>query len=85
MGAVVYALCSAAAALCAALLLRSYTRSRAPLLLWSGLCFVAFTVNNILVFVDLVLVPSVDLFLLRNLVALIGIALLLWGLIWESL
>jgi hypothetical protein len=40
--------------------------------------------NNILLFTDLVLVPSVDLSGLRHLVALGAIVVLLIGLVWET-
>jgi hypothetical protein len=83
MGPAVYLLCAATALACAALLLRGFRRSGARLLLWAGLCFVGLTVNNGLVFVDLVMVPSVDLFTWRNLAALVGVGTLLYGLIWD--
>ncbi len=53
------------------------------LLLWGGLCFAGLALNNILLFVDLVLVPAVDLTLARNVVALAAMGVLLIGLIWE--
>ena len=40
--------------------------------------------NNVLVFVDLVLVPTTDLALVRTLAGLAGLAALLYGLIWET-
>jgi hypothetical protein len=83
VGPIVYLLCALAALACAALLLRAYARSGARLLLWAGLCFVGLTLNNVLVFVDLVLVPSISLFTWRNLAALGGMAVLLYGLIWD--
>ena len=83
-GPTIYLLCALTALACAALLLRGYGRSGARLLLWSGLCFVGLTLNNVLVFVDLVLVPSVDLFTWRNLAALGGMGVLLYGLIWDG-
>jgi hypothetical protein len=84
MGAVVYLLCAVAAFICAVLLLRAYRRTGARLLLWSGLCFGFLTLNNVLVAVDLVIFPDVDLFMLRNLSALAGVVALLYGLIWEA-
>ena len=84
MGSLVYLLCAVAALVCSVLLLRAYRRVRARLLLWSGLCFGFLTLNNVLVAVDLVIFPDVDLFLLRNLSALAGIVALLYGLIWEA-
>jgi len=69
---------------CAVLLLRGYASVRKPLLLWSGLCFVGLTASNFIVFVDLVIVPDVDLYFWRLLTAAMAAALLVYGLIWES-
>jgi hypothetical protein len=81
----VYILCTLTSLACACLLLRGYRRTRARLLLWSGLCFVGLTVNNSLLFVDLVVLSqTMSLLLLRNLTALVSMCLLLFGLIWES-
>jgi hypothetical protein len=80
----VYALCTLAAAGCAWLLLRGYRRSGARLLFWGGLCFVGLALNNALVFVDLVLVPQVDLLIPRHLAALAAMAVLVFGLVWDA-
>lgn len=81
----VYILCALTSVACAVLLLRGYGRSGMRLLLWSGLCFVALALSNVLLFVDLVLVgKEVDLSLLRTSLALLGVATLLYGLIWDS-
>ena len=80
----VYLLCAGASATCAALLLRGYRRQRTRLLLWSSLCFVLLALNNTLLFVDLIVVTSVDLSLWRGATALAGVSVLLFGLIWES-
>jgi len=69
---------------CAVLLLRGYARGRKRLLLWSGVCFTGLTITNVLVFVDLVLVPTVDLYLWRLAAAAVSMGFLLYGLIWES-
>jgi Family of unknown function (DUF5985) len=69
---------------CAILLLRGYARVRMRLLLWSGLCFAGLFVSNALVFVDLVLLPEVDLYPWRLLSAAAAMSLLLFGLIWET-
>ena len=84
MGQVVYILCAAMCWVCAVLLFRAYARQRARLLFWSGAGFCAFGVSNVMLVIDLVIVPITDLSLARNLVTLIGILLLLRGLIWES-
>ena len=84
MGAAVYILGTLISLACAALLLRGYAASRKRLLLWSGLCFAIFAVSNLLVFVDLVLLPQVDLFRYRLASVAVAMAILLYGLIWES-
>ncbi|NJO34381.1 MAG: hypothetical protein HC869_15885 [Rhodospirillales bacterium] len=82
--AAVYLLCSATSLLCVVLLVRSYLRSRARLLFWSALCFVGLAANNLFLFVDLVVLPLVDLSPLRHLSTLAAIAVLLYGFIWET-
>ena len=80
----VYALCAATALGCAYLLLAAYRRTASRLLLWGGLCFVGLTLNNALVFVDLVVVPTADLRAWRNVTALGAAAVLVFGLVWDS-
>jgi hypothetical protein len=84
MAETVYVLCAATSIACAVLLWRGYRRSRARFLLWSSLCFAALGANNALLFVDLVLLPNVDLRLVRTLAALGGLLVLLYGLIWDA-
>jgi hypothetical protein len=79
----VYILCTITSAVCAILLLRGYLRSRTKLLFWSSICFIGLAVHNALLFVDLVMLPDVDLFYLRTTIALLSLCLLLYGLIWE--
>ncbi|HEY3777544.1 MAG TPA: DUF5985 family protein [Rhizomicrobium sp.] len=79
----VYLLCFVTSAFCGGLLVRSWLRSQAQLLLWSALCFVMLALNNLLVVIDLVLLPAVDLSVYRDLTALVGLAFLLYGFIWE--
>jgi len=83
MAELVYFLCACTSALCAWLLVRQYLRNRLQLLLWSSLCFLGLALNNGLLFIDIVVVPNVDLSLLRTLVALGGLSLMVFGLIWE--
>ena len=84
MSNVVYGLCAITSLICAALLGRGYMRSRARLLLWSTLCFVMLTVNNILLVIDrVVLVEEIDLYRLRLLTALAALGLLVYGLVWD--
>jgi hypothetical protein len=84
MAEFVYALCALTSAFCAVLLVRSYRKTRDKLLMWSSLCFVGLALNNILLFVDLIVVPEFDLSLPRTLVALVAMALMVVGLVWEG-
>jgi hypothetical protein len=78
----VYLLCALTSLACAVLLLRSYRRSRMGLILWTSLCFVGLAVNNVLLFLDLVVVLNADLRIWRDLAALIGASVLLYGMIF---
>jgi hypothetical protein len=80
----IYLMCAATSLLAAVLLLRQYRLSRSPLLLWSFIGFIGLAANNILVYLDLVIVPSSDLAVPRTLAGALGVMALLYGLIWES-
>ena len=83
--AVLYLIAMLTSAACMLLLIRAYLDSRLRILLWSALCFVGLTVNNTLLFVDLVLLPdAVDLRLYRNAAALVGMLFLLYGFIRDA-
>lgn len=84
MAATIYALCALTSLVCAVLLLRGYARSKLRLLLWSGLCFVGLTANNVLLVVDRFALPLTDLSTLRLAVGFFALMLLLFGLIWEN-
>jgi len=73
MSSIIYGLCAAVALLCAWLLLSAWRRQRHRLLLWSGLCFAGFTLNNVLLILDKLVLPDVDLSLWRISVAVISV------------
>lgn len=79
-----YALCALTSLIAATLLLRQYRATRTRLLFWSFIGFVGLALNNVLVFVDLVLVPATDLALLRTLAGAAGLLALLYGMIWSA-
>lgn len=85
MEGAIYLLCAATALACSVLLLRGYRRSRVRLLLWCGLCFLALTAENVLLFLDRVIFPEpqTDLSPFHISAAVAGVVLLLYGLIWE--
>jgi hypothetical protein len=84
MAAAVYILGTVLALSCGILLMRGYIRGRQRLLLWSSLCFFGLSASNLLVFLDLVLFPTRDLYFWRLAAAAISMLLLLYGLIWEG-
>jgi len=80
----IYGLCTLTSALCAFLLLRAYASGRYRLLLWSGLCFAGLAANNVLLVVDKLLLPDIDLSVLRIGTALVAMLVLMYGLIFEA-
>lgn len=85
MSEIIFALCAAMSILCAGLLLRGYRNEKSHILLWSSLCFIALALNNSILFVDLVLLPHVELggAVWRNSLSTAAGLLLVFGLIWE--
>ena len=81
MDRIIYILCALTCLLCTVLLLRRWRDSRYGLLFWSGVCFLTLTVANILLVVDRIVVPNVDLAILRHSVTLLAIVSMLVGLI----
>ena len=79
----IHILCAATSLACSVLLYRGYRRTGARLLFWSGLCFAGFFLNNVLLILDLRVLPDQDLSVIRTLPSLAGIVFLLYGLIME--
>lgn len=85
MAAAVYVLCALTSLACAVLLLRAYQARGVRLLLWSGLAFVGFTLGNVMLVVDRVVVgPEVDLAIWRSLPVLAGLGVLIYGMVWDA-
>jgi hypothetical protein len=84
MGHIVYVLCAVTSLGCTILLINRYRKARLGLLFWSACAFLAFTMTNVLLFIDLVMVPDRDLSLLRNLITLTGVLVMVYGLITEA-
>jgi hypothetical protein len=85
MASAVYVLCALTSLACALLLLRGYRERGVRLLLWSGLAFVGFTLGNIMLVVDRVVMgPLVDLAIWRSLPVLAGLGVLVYGMIWDA-
>jgi hypothetical protein len=69
---------------CMVLLFRAYAENGVRLLLWSALCFVCLTTNNVLLFFDLAVFPDLNLRLYRIVAAFAGVLFLLYGFLWEA-
>ncbi|MEJ8837227.1 DUF5985 family protein [Ramlibacter sp. AN1133] len=82
MAAVIYSLCALTSLSCLVLLWRSYRATRSGLLFWSALCFLFLTVNNVLLVLDKLFFPDVDLGMWRLVAAGVAVLLLLVGLVW---
>lgn len=70
--------------ICTLLLARGYLRTRVRLLMWCCIFFAAITVDNFILFFDLIVYPQVDLALWRNSATLFGLASMIFGLVWEG-
>ena len=81
---VVFLLCGLTSAICLALLVRSYLRTRSRLLLWSALCFLGLAINNSLLFIDVIMLPDFDLLPFRHAAAALAVLVLIWGFVWEA-
>ncbi len=84
MAVIVFVLCLMTSFVCGWLLLRGYRQSGSRLLLWSSVCFFGFALNNALLIVDLQILPDVDLGVARSIPVVLGLAALLYGLVWEA-
>lgn len=81
MAELVYILCALTSVLAAVLLLRANLARPRPLLFWSAVCFSLLGLNNVLLFIDLVVVLGVDLSGARSIAALSGLGSLVYGLV----
>jgi hypothetical protein len=85
MAEAIYGLCAITSVICAVLLLRGFRRTGVRFLFWSSICFLGLALNNLMVLMDLVvLVREVDLAMERGVVAFLGLAALVFGLVAES-
>jgi hypothetical protein len=80
----VYVLCMLTSLFCAGLLFRSYRAQHSRLLLWSTLCFMGLAINNALLVIDLLVLPEIDLRVLRAAIGFLSGLVLLGGLVWEQ-
>lgn len=79
----VYLLCLLTSAACAWLLGSSYRQNGTRLLLWSSIAFAFLAANNLVLVLDLVVWPDIDLQLVRLSLSFAAVSSLIWGFIWE--
>lgn len=84
MAEAIFSLCILTSLACTWLLLRGYRRTGFRLLFWSGLCFAAMSVNNVMLLLDKIILPHADLMPWRLGSALLAVSLLLYGLIADK-
>ncbi len=84
MAGFVYILCATMSFACFYMLRRGYLQNRFKLLFWSSLGFLGFAMNNVLLFLDQVVIQDYDLSVVRTIPALIGVVTLLYGLISDT-
>lgn len=82
--AAVYLLCLATSVICAGLLIRAWRAGRTRLLLWTAASFLFLALNNLVLVVDLVLLPNVDLWIWRQAASALALGVLIWGFVWEA-
>jgi hypothetical protein len=68
---------------CVGLLARGYQREGVRLLMWGAIFFVALTVSNVALFIDVVVSPDLNLRLVRQIPVAFGALALIYGLIWD--
>lgn len=84
MDVIIYILCALTCTASCALLARGYLQKGHRLLFWSALCFGGLTVSNVLLILDKVVLPDVDLSTVRLSIALLSLLTMLFGLVWEE-
>jgi hypothetical protein len=80
MAIFVYALCALTSLLCFVMLFRQYRHASSRLALHSSIAFLCFAIANVFLFVDLIVLPEIDLRIWRNLFSLAGAIILLLAL-----
>lgn len=84
MAGIVYILCAVLSLSCAVLLLSGFRKNKFRLLFWSSIGFFGFAINNVLLFVDVIMLPNTDLLVLRTIPGLIGMIIMVYGLVSDT-
>lgn len=84
MAELIYVACALTSSFCAILLIRNYGRTRLRLAFVASLCFSGLALNNLLLLVERIVLPTTDLSVVRGGVALVAMLLLVVGLVLED-
>ncbi|MGE0634273.1 MAG: DUF5985 family protein [Pseudobdellovibrionaceae bacterium] len=83
MSTIVFFLCAVTSVICAGLLIRAYRKNKNSLVFWCAIGFVGMSINNVLLIFDKFVVQT-DLLLFRTGSLMLGMMLMLFGLIWNT-
>lgn len=84
MAELIYITCALASSTCALLLWKGYKTTGSRLIFWSGVHFGLLAIANLILAVDLVLLPgSIDLAIIRSLITLLAVITFFFGLVTE--
>ena len=83
MAETIYVLCFLSSLAASGLLMRAYFATHQRILLWTGLGFVFICLNNLLLIVDLLVIPDTDMSPIRHVTTLVGASLIVFGLVWD--
>jgi hypothetical protein len=81
--ALIYPMALLASIGCMLILFHAYLRSGRRLLLWSALCFIGLSLNNLLLYVDFAFLLQTDIRVYRLCASLAGLLPLLGGIVWD--
>ena len=84
MAELIYGLCTILSLAIAVMLWRQQRRVPTRMIYWTALCFTGLALSNLLLVVDKLLFPELDLRVLRHSISLLSIAVLLFGLVYED-
>lgn len=84
MAELIYGLCTLLSLAIAAMLWRQQRRAPTRMIYWTALCFSGLALSNLVLVLDKLVFPELDLRVLRHSISLVSIGLLLFGLVYED-
>jgi hypothetical protein len=84
MAELIYGLCTILSLAIAVMLWRQQRRMPTRMIYWTALCFSGLALANLVLVLDKLVFPDLDLRVLRHSISLLSIGLLLFGLVYED-